>query len=319
MFEDYHIVETKESHSVSGPETDMVPSSLLRFYFASFPSAIKKSWAATATVSTLLGIAVYFYRAHSSKTPDEGFMNALGWQVPLVIFVCFLVLTTAYNAYRKYQRLERDNQATAGDYLALQAEYQQILDRRDTEHKEQIEGLKAVIAERQKHKLIFEVDTRNTTVRVEQADVLRIWIKLQLRFKNRDIYPMNVTGISLGFHRRGVMGQWERRDLSVLYGILRLSREGVELRKDTLENLEVPGRGVTLFYMIEGYVEIVNDQEIKTVEDLEVNDCVRVIMKSSGDQSDLVVGLMTGWSAKGNEVIAVIGGPSVDRDWARLD
>jgi hypothetical protein len=182
---------------------------------------------------------------------------------------------------------------------------------------------RAEIAESKKYKLIFEVDARHTRVRIEQTkSALRIWLDLQLRFENRDIHPLVVKGLSIGFHRRGIQDQIATRDVLVLFGIVGVNCGGIPMTKEILENLSVAGREVTPFYMIKIFLAIEADEEIRTAEDIKANDCLRLTMKSSGYQPDFTVDIHPSWHGamkdEGSDLIFV-SGPSIDRDWYRLD
>lgn len=243
------------------------------------------------------------------------------WTAIFVLSIIVLGFLILIRFVRKYYEKMANSLTSHRDELLVAKNTIETLQRELSVVRVELEQRKAAIAEAQRHKLIFEIDARKTTVRVEQTNsALRIWLNLQLRFENKDIHPLAVKDIRVGVYRRGVQDRLASRDVTVRFGVLRVSSNGVEMRKDILEGLSVAGREVSQLYMLETVIAIEADDEIATAEDFEVNDCLRVIMKSSGDQPDFKNDILPSWrAAKGqaSDSIIVIG-PSIEKDWYRL-
>lgn len=173
-----------------------------------------------------------------------------------------------------------------------------------------------------KHKLIFEIDERSMRIRVEQTkSSIRIFANTQLRFENRDTYPLNVKGIDITLHRSGIKGVRGAADIFTLFAILRLSSNGVLINKDELENMMVQERRVTPFYLIEAMLAI-EDEQIKTATDLDVTDYIKITMRGSGYQPDFTAELYPYWKAaledEGTSQMVLVGAPSIHKDYRRL-
>jgi hypothetical protein len=187
----------------------------------------------------------------------------------------------------------------------------------------EIEKLRAEIAESQNHKLIFEIDERNTTLRLEQTNsAIRIWLHLQLRFENKDIHPLSVKSINITLHRMGIVNVRESEDVFTLFAVLRLSSNGAQINKDALEGLTIAGRQVSPFYLVEAMIAI-EDEQIETAKDLSAGDYLLVTMQSSGHQPEFTAKLHPHWEGTleqgGTRIVHVIGAPSIPKDYRRID
>ena len=174
-----------------------------------------------------------------------------------------------------------------------------------------------------KHKLIFEIDERSTRIRVEQTkSAIRVFANIQLRFENRDTYPLSVKGIEITLHRLGIKGVRDAADIFTLFAILRLSSNGAPINKDELENIMVQERRVTPFYMIEAMLAI-QDSQIKTATDLDVTDYIKITLRGSGYQPDFTAKLYPYWKAaledKGTSQLVIVGASSILKDYRRLN
>lgn len=185
------------------------------------------------------------------------------------------------------------------------------------------DALKGQLEELTKHKLIFEIDQRHTVIRVQQTEnAIRIFANIQLRFENKDIYPLSVKGIEISLHRHGIEDVREASDVFTLFAILRLSSNGAPINKDELENMMVQERRVTPFYLIETMLAI-EDEQIKAATDLDVTDYLRITLHSSGHQPAFVAYLHPYWTAalgnEGTNQSVVTGARSITKDYRRLD
>jgi hypothetical protein len=174
-----------------------------------------------------------------------------------------------------------------------------------------------------KHKLIFEIDERNTRVRVEQTkSALRIFANIQLWFENMDIHPLSVKEIDISLHRYGIKDVRDAADIFTLFAILRVSSNGVPINKNELEGMMIQERRVTPFYLIEAMLAI-EDEQIKTATDLDAVTYIKVTMRSSGYQPEFTAKLFPHWPAaledKGTSQIFVTGAPSISKNLRRLN
>lgn len=173
------------------------------------------------------------------------------------------------------------------------------------------------------HKLVFEIDLRHTKIQVTQTkSALRIFLDLQLRFENKDSPPLSMKGLNITLHRLGIKDVRPAADISTLLGILRISSNGVPIKTSDFEGMTVQGP-LTPFYMIDAMIAIEGDEHIKSAEDLDVTDFLRVSMQSSGYQPEFTARLHPDWKAalkgRGTSQIIVTGASFISEDYRRID
>jgi hypothetical protein len=179
------------------------------------------------------------------------------------------------------------------------------------------DSLKSQYEELTKHKLIFEIDQRHTVIRVEQTkSALRIFANIQLRFENKDIYPLYVKGVEISLRRYGIEGVRKASEIYTRFAVLRFSSNGTSLNKSELENMLVQERRVTPFYMIETMLAI-EDEHIKDASDLDAVTYLMVTLRSSGSQPEFSAKLFLSWesalTSEGTSVLSVQGAPYISR------
>jgi hypothetical protein len=120
----------------------------------------------------------------------------------------------------------------------------------------------------------------------------------------------------------GVKGIRSAGEIFTLFGILRLSSNGVQINKNDLEGMMVQGRRVTPFYLIEAMLAI-EDDEIQTAIDLDAVTYLKVTLRSSGYQPEFTAKLIPNWKgaleSEGTSLVIVSGAPSIRKDYRRID
>jgi hypothetical protein len=176
------------------------------------------------------------------------------------------------------------------------------------------------------HKLIFEIDLRNTKVRVEQHKTnspVRIFLQLQLRFDNRDVYPTAFKQLTFALERYGIKDVRPGAKIFTFWSIYQIRSNGVPIKKDQFEGMMIQGRRLTPWYMIDVMIGIEDPDQIRNAEDLDVTDFIEVTMESSGYQKPLKAKLHPHWKAavtnEGTDQIIVTGVPSIAKDFQRVD
>jgi hypothetical protein len=174
-----------------------------------------------------------------------------------------------------------------------------------------------------KHKLIFEIDERSTSIRVDQTkSAIRIFANIQLWFENMDIHPLSVKGINFTLHRMGIKRVRDASDIYTLLAILRVSSNGVPINKDDLEGMMIQERRVTPFYLIEAMLAI-EDEQIRAAADLDFLTYIKVVLRGSGSQPEFTAKLFPHWEAalgrEGMSQITVRGASSIRRDYRSLN
>jgi hypothetical protein len=104
---------------------------LLSLYRAEFQPTIGEWWQHISSLSTTLGIilgAILYF----TKPRDETAMLNLVWQLPLIIFVCFVVITLFLIPYRELQKYRDKANETEG-------ELRDEIKRLGTEHKRKLD------------------------------------------------------------------------------------------------------------------------------------------------------------------------------------
>lgn len=237
------------------------------------------------------------------------FVSWQTWLIWLLVVLMLILIQGAFRAIRKREDEHKQAIAEVENQLhSVQAE---------------LEAAKAEIEESQRNKLIFEVDQRNSRVRVEQTkSAIRIWLNLQLRFENKGIHPLSVKRFDISLHRMGIVDVRDHEDIFTLFAILRVSSNGVRLNKDALEGLTIAGHELSPFYLIETMIAV-EDEHIKTAEDLDAVTYLRVAMQSSGNQPEVTAELHAHWKGalgdEGTSLILVTGAPYIPKDYRRLD
>ncbi len=180
------------------------------------------------------------------------------------------------------------------------------------------------------YKLIFEIDLRNTRVRVEESrpnqgepHSIRIMANIQLRFENRDIYPLSMKGLDITLHRLGVVDGLPRAEIFTFLAILRITSNGIQINKRDFEGMMIQERRLTSFYLVEAMIAIENDEEIERSKDLDVVHFLRVSMKAGGYQPEFAAHLHPHWPEAleegGTDQVFVTKAPVINKDYRRFD
>jgi hypothetical protein len=172
-------------------------------------------------------------------------------------------------------------------------------------------------------KLLFEINKANTTIRVDQSNsAIRIWLDVELRFENKDTYPIAFKYFDVSMYRYGTKNQKPGFDIGIKFAFLRITSGGVPIEIKDFEGTMIQERRLTPFYRI--YMMIaVEDDQIQRAEDLDVLDTLRLAMHSSGDQAPLVANLHPHWHIarkreNGTNLITITGVPTIEMDYRRL-
>src|SRR5438309_7759447 len=96
-----------------------------------------------------------------------------------------------------------------------------------------------------RYTLIFEIDERTTRIRVEETNsALRIFASIGLRFDNKDAHPASMKEVNFTLHRGGV-------EIFTLWAILRITSNGVQVRKEDFEGMMIQDHRLTPWYELE--------------------------------------------------------------------
>jgi hypothetical protein len=173
------------------------------------------------------------------------------------------------------------------------------------------------------HKLIFEIDERNTVIKVQETNsAIRIFANIQLRFENRSAHSLSLKGLDMSLHRNGIVNKRSAADIFTLFAILRVSRNGEQINKEELEGLTFDGHQLSPFYLFEAMLGI-DDEKVKTAQDLDPVHYLRITMQASGGEPKFTADLYAHWQGalkeKGTSQIHVLGAPSISKDYRRID
>lgn len=183
-------------------------------------------------------------------------------------------------------------------------------------------------------KLIFEIDLRNTRIGLEprweeplgktlQDDPcpVRIMANIQLRFENKDTYPLHMKGLTATVHRYGIKDRRPASDIFTWFALLRVTSHGLLISNKDFEGMAIAGRQLSPAYLVELMLAVQDDQ-IKTAADLDTLDYIILTMESSGYQEPVKAYLHPYWKAalepKGTDQITVTHAPSVPKDYRRI-
>jgi hypothetical protein len=176
-----------------------------------------------------------------------------------------------------------------------------------------------------KHKLTFEVDLRNTKIRIEETNsAIRVFGALKLRFENKSTTSLAMKNLNITLHRQAIKKVRPAADIFTLFAILRISMNDTPIPKNQFEGMEIQGNRLTSFYLIEFMLAIEDEEIIKKAQDLDVITYLQVSMQSSGYQPEFVTDLYPNWdgalTAEGTEVMFITGDASyIRKDYRRLD
>jgi hypothetical protein len=107
------------------------------------------------------------------------------------------------------------------------------------------------------HKLTFEMDLRNTNIRVEESTPqdeshsIRIMASIQLRFENNDVHPTSMKELDITLHRLALVDGLPRAEIFTFLAILRISSNGIQIDKKDFEGMMIQEKRLTPFYLIE--------------------------------------------------------------------
>ena len=303
-------------------------SSFFRYYGEVFRRAFESVWhfgKQQVIISILSATFILILQIHFGMIPKD--LNFAAWVSVVTPYLGIIIVSFLIEFVRSPYILDRMKQIDYDEkkrreLAAAQLETGVMEEKLRTTQLE-LEKLRSEIAENEKHKLIFEIDIRKTIIRVEQTkSALRIYADIQLRFENRDIHPLSVKNIDITLHRMGIENVKSSADIFTLFAILRVTSNGVQLNNDVFEGMTIAGHQLSSYYLIETMIAIEDEENIKTAEDLDVTDYLRITMQSSGTQPELTAKLHPYWEAArrvgGTRQIHVIGAPSIREDFRRL-
>jgi hypothetical protein len=173
------------------------------------------------------------------------------------------------------------------------------------------------------HKLIFEINKPRTSIRVDQSpSALRIWLDIELRFENKDTYPIAFKHFDVSMHRYGIKDQQPGFDIGIRFAIVSILCGGASIALRDFEGMMIQERRLTPFYSLRIMIGVEDDQ-IQQAKDLDILDTIHLAMHGSGDQLPLVASLHPHWELarereNGTQLMSITGVPTIEMDYRRL-
>ncbi|SRR6266404_1406305 len=174
-----------------------------------------------------------------------------------------------------------------------------------------------------KHKLIFEIDERSTTVELvenqDKSPSLGIRAKIRLRFENKDLHPMSMKRLNLTLHELQANKQPREFFTTISF---RYSMDGTEIKRDDFEGMMVQDRRLTPFYLVDAFM-LIDDENIKSANDLTGIHFLRLTMDAGEYQSPFRADLFLGWKhaleTGGTALTITMNAPAIRMDYRRIE
>lgn len=206
--------------------------------------------------------------------------------------------------------------------VALRATLAKEISRIETQLKlfPRLEGLG--LPQSDSRKLIFEVNKANSRIRVDETETaLRLWLTVELRFENKDTYPVGFKFFDVSMRRFGIKDVRPASEIGIRFGFMRITSRSIPIELKDFEGVMIQERRLTPFYLIELMIAIEDDQ-IQRAEDLDVTDYLCFSMHSTGDNSPLIAILHPNWESArgehGTSLMIIRGVPTIEMDYRRL-
>ncbi len=238
-----------------------------------------------------------------------------------LLFIFFYYLTTSPKELNKKRKNELA--IALSDLAKTKADAAQQLEAVRAKNEQEIEKLRTELNELTAHKLVFEIDKRNTVIKVEQTNsALRIFADIQLRFENNDTQQRSIKRFDVSLHQGGIVDGRNAAEVFTLFFISDISRDGMPINRDKFEGLTLAAGELSPFYMIRTILTVEDGSHIKSAEDLDPGHYLHIAIESSGYQPEFTANLHPHWSAacsdKGTTQIVVRGARSIQKDFRRL-
>jgi hypothetical protein len=173
------------------------------------------------------------------------------------------------------------------------------------------------------HKLVFEINQPKTTVRVEQTEsALCVWLGIELRFENKDTFPIAFKRFDISMYRYGIKDQRPGFDIGVQFALLRIMQDQKSIEVKDFEGMMIQERRLTPSYYLY-FMMAIEDDQIEKATDLDILDTIYLTMHSTGDQESLVAHIHPHWNLAregkdGTHLMSITGVPVIEMDYRRL-
>lgn len=155
------------------------------------------------------------------------------------------------------------------------------------------DALKSLLDERNKHKLTFDIDTKQTRVRVNKgAFGCYLEARIKLGFYNSDLHPLTIKDLKLTLHERGDAGATRLIKTELLANHVFHPDDNLgALTRKGFEPMSIVGRNPPSFYW---FIAELSVEAHKLSDFTDKNPLLRMTMEAQ-NQPPLVVGMDVDW------------------------